>query len=419
MWKLIATAGATLLGVLAYANLTAGEKRIQRSITNRYSIDSDDFRRALGVLLGPEVTEGNTVRLLRNGDEIFPAMLDAIGGARETICFETFIYWSGSIGQRFADALCERARAGVRVHVLLDWLGSQRMSRRLLHKMQACGVVVQRYHRPSIFQLRHMNHRTHRKLLVIDGRIGFTGGVGIADTWLGHAQDPQHWRDSHFRVEGPAVAQIQAVFLDNWIKATGEVLHGSPYFPPLERVGSQSAQMFGSSAAGGSASMHLLYLLAITAARERIVLSSAYFVPGPLAVKALVDAAERGVDIRILVPGRHIDVSTIRKASRSLWPPLLKAGIAIAEYQPTMFHCKVLVIDDCFVSIGSTNFDNRSFQLNDEANLNVLDADFAREQVRVFEEDWQRGRRVRRRDLKRDWLRWQVERLVGTMRPQL
>jgi cardiolipin synthase A/B len=403
----LASIALTLLAVLLLANFVSPEKTIERQVERLYDVDDAQFRRSLAVLLGPDILEGNHVQLLRNGDEIFPAMLASIERAKTTVCFETFIYWSGDIGRAFADALCRRAHEGVKVHVLLDWLGSTRMDSSTLAAMERSGVQVQRYHRPGVLRLRRMNNRTHRKLLVIDGMEAFTGGVGIADQWTGHAQDPDHWRDSHYQVRGPVVAQMQAAFLDNWIKVTGCVLHGDSYFPQLSPAGRMPAQMFSSSPSGGSESMHMLVLLSIAAARESILLQSAYFVPDRLAVQALVAAAKRGVKIKILVPGTHTDEAVVRRASRALWGKLLEAGVELAEYQPTMIHCKMMVVDRLLVSVGSTNFDNRSFRLNDEANLNVLDADFAAEQVKVFEEDWAhaqpmsleawRGRPVRQR----------------------
>jgi cardiolipin synthase len=254
--------------------------------------------------------------------------------------------------------------------------------------MKEAGVQLQRYHKPVWWKLTRLNNRTHRKLLVVDGEVGFTGGVGIADQWRGMAQDKEHWRDTHFRVEGPVVGQIQAVFTDNWTKATGAVLDGDAYFPALTAKGDHAAQMFSSSPTGGSESMHLMYLMAITAARHSIQLSSAYFVPDELTIKALADAAKRGVAVQIITPGTDIDSEVVRSASRERWGDLLKAGVKIAEYQPTMFHVKALVVDSLLVSVGSTNFDNRSFSLNDEANLNVLDAAFAKSQTAVFNDDW-------------------------------
>ncbi|MGK2897805.1 MAG: phospholipase D-like domain-containing protein [Burkholderiaceae bacterium] len=389
-----AAVALTLLGVFAAVNLTGGEKKIERRLERLYGIDDPQFRHDLGVLLGPPFLEGNRHQALLNGDEIFPAMLREIRNARTSINFETYIYWSGDIGEEFAAALAERARHGVKVHVLLDWLGSAKMDDALLQRMQAAGVQIRRFHAPHWSHLARLNNRTHRKLLVVDGRAAFTGGVGIAPQWSGHAQDPDHWRDTHFQVEGPVVAQMQAVFLDNWIKVSGEVLHGPDYFPALDLVGKGAAQMFSSSPTGGSESMQLMYLLAITSASRSIDLSASYFVPDALAVRALVEAMKRGVKVRIVVPGEHIDSDTVRSASRATWGPLLEAGAVIAEYAPTMYHCKVMIVDGLLVSVGSTNFDNRSFRLNDEATLNVLDPEFARLQTAVFEADLGRSRPI-------------------------
>jgi len=383
---------ATVAGCLLVLNFSPGEKKIDTQLTRLYDTDDPQFRRSLGVLLGPPIVDGNKVDVLLNGDQIFPAMLKAIREAKQTIDFETYIYWSGDIGRQFTEALAERARAGVKVNVMLDWIGSMKISDKEMDSMRSAGVQLYRYHKPVWWKLARLNNRTHRKLLIVDGRIGFTGGVGIADKWGGHAQDPNHWRDTHFRVEGPVVGQMQAVFNDNWTQATGQVLDGDTYFPPLEPQGSSPAQMFSSSPTGGSESMHLMYLMAITAARHSIHLSNSYFVPDKLAVRALIAAAKRGVEVRIIVPGPHIDSDVVRAASHSLWGDLLKAGVKIAEYQPTMFHVKALVVDSLLVSVGSTNFDNRSFILNDEANLNVLDAAFAKQQEAIFEDDWKHAR---------------------------
>ncbi|VWX58374.1 Cardiolipin synthase B [Burkholderiales bacterium 8X] len=389
-WSVLITLVATLLVL----NLTAGEKRIEQHIERSYSVHDPQFRRAMGVLLGPPVVEGNRLTALINGDQIFPSMLEAIRGAQKTITFETYIYWSGEIGAQFAKALAERARAGVKVHVLLDWVGSQKIDEGFLQSMEEAGVQVRRFHKPTWYDIARLNNRTHRKLLVVDGKIGFTGGVGIAPEWTGNGQDAEHWRDSHFRVEGPVVAQMQGVFMDNWIKASGEVLHDEAYFPALEKRGDGAAQMFSSSPSGGSESMHLMYLMAIAAASRSIELSSAYFVPDRLTLEALVAAAKRGVKVRIITPGPIIDAKTVRGASRASWGPLLVAGIEMAEYQPTMYHCKLLIVDGLLVSVGSTNFDNRSFRLNDEANLNIYDEAFAAEQVKVFEDDLRKSRPI-------------------------
>ena len=394
-----------IVGFLAL-NFMPAEKQIETQLTRQYDIHDAQFRRSMGVLLGPPIIEGNKVETLLNGDQIFPAMLAAIRGAQKTITFETYIYWSETIGEEFSAALVERARAGVKVHVMLDFIGSIKMKDEAMQKMRDAGVELQRYHKPAWWKLARLNNRTHRKLLIVDGTVGFTGGVGIADQWRGHAQDENHWRDTHFRVEGPVVGQIQAVFTDNWLKATGVVLDGADYFPPLKPAGSMPAQMFSSSPTGGSESMHLMYLMAITAARESINMSASYFVPDELTIRALAAAAKRGVKVRIITPGKEIDSDVVRLASRERWGRLLEAGVQIAEYQPTMYHVKALIVDALMVSVGSTNFDNRSFSINDEANLNVLHPAFARQQEAIFEDDWRLARQVTKASFReRPW--WQ------------
>ncbi|HJQ99508.1 MAG TPA: phospholipase D-like domain-containing protein, partial [Candidatus Polarisedimenticolaceae bacterium] len=390
----ISLAIVVALVIVLAMNFTTGEKKIKERIESLYGIADPQFRRSMGVLLGPSIQDGNRIEALSNGDEIFPAMLRDIRSAQKTITFETYIYWSGRIGKEFADALSERARAGVRVHVLLDWVGSGKMDEAALKEMEDAGVHVRKYHPLRWYHIARLNNRTHRKLLVVDGRVGFTGGVGIADEWSGHAQDERHWRDTHFRLEGPAVGEMQAAFMDNWLKTEGEVLHGEDYFPALPPSGSALAQVFVSSSGGGSESARLMYLLSIASARKSVRLAASYFVPDDLSVETLVAARRRGVKIEILLPGDKIDSRVVRRASRARWGDLLRAGVELYEYQPTMYHCKVMIVDDLWVSVGSTNFDNRSFSLNDEANLNVLDAEFAAEQVRVFEQDKLQSRRI-------------------------
>ncbi len=387
IWTIVITALVTLLAVVLAMNFATPEKKLERKIEHRYAVADPQFKRELGVMLGPSIVPGNQVEDLENGDEIFPAMLEAIRGARRNINFETYIYWSGDVGQRFADALAERARSGVKVNVLVDWVGAIKMDDAQLDQMEQAGVVIHHYRPLKWYNLGRLNNRTHRKLLVIDGELAFTGGVGIADNWSGHAQDPDHWRDLHFRVRGPVVSQFQAAFNDNWIKTTGVVLNGTEYFPAVATAGPMDAHMFIASPAGGSESMHLMYLMAIAAAEHSIDLQAAYFVPDDLIMKALVAARHRGVRIRVIVPGKHIDSETVRLASKAHWGELLKAGVEVYEYQPTMMHNKVLIVDGLLVSVGSTNFDVRSFRLNDEASLNIYDRDFAARMTQVFEED--------------------------------
>lgn len=394
MAVIVVTALVTTFVCVIAVNLVAESQRLRRRPRRLYTLREGDFRRAMGVLLGPAILPGNSVETLTNGDQIFPPMLAAIGSARASVCLESFIYWSGSIGEQFADALAAAALRGVTVNVLFDWVGTRRMEPQLLQRLRDSGADVQIYHELSWLHISRLNNRTHRKLLIIDGQVGFTGGVGIAPQWLGNAQDRAHWRDTHYRVRGPVVAQMQAVFMDNWIKATGNVLHGPAYFPPLEAVGDMDAQMFGSSPGRGSESMQLMFLLAITAARRSIDITSSYFVPDRMTIEALVAAAQRGVVVRILVPGRYTDVPLVRRASQAGWGKLLRAGIAIYEYQPTMIHSKVAVIDGYWTTVGSANFDDRSFRINDEANLNVFSDSLAEQQAVQMDADLSHSRRV-------------------------
>ena len=391
---ILATVLTTVIAILLAANLGLGDKQLDQRLPHRYPVADEQFVRTMGVLLGPPLMPGNRVEELLNGDQIFPAMLEAIRSAKKTVTFETYIYWSGSIGKAFAEALAERARNGVRVHVLLDWVGSGKIDQVYLDEMERAGVEVRRYNKPHWYNVGRLNNRTHRKLLVVDGKVGFTGGVGIADEWLGDGQQPDRWRDTHFRVVGPAAAQLQAAFLDNWIEVTGEVPHGAPYFPDLDPAGRHYAQMFTSSPGGGAESMQLMYLLSIAAAAKSIQLSMAYFVPDNVAVETFIEALRRGVKVQILLPGDKVDAEVVRQASRGEWGKLLAAGAEIYEYQPAMFHCKVMIVDGLWVSVGSTNFDSRSFSVNDEANLNVYDAEFARRQSEVFAQDLERSRRI-------------------------
>jgi cardiolipin synthase len=411
---------ATVLAVLLVVNFTAGTKKVEQPLQPLYGADNPQFGRDMDGLLAPGLKQGNEVQAFHNGVRIFPAMLEAIRSAACSINFETYIYWSGSIGREFAEALAAKARDGVAVHVLIDWLGSQKIDESLIQLMADAGVKVERYRPLRWYNLGRLNNRTHRKLLVVDGKIGFTGGVGIADPWLGDAEDAEHWRDSHYRVDGPAVAQMQGAFMDNWSETRGEVLHGPHYFPELAPAGRSLAHVFHSSPGEGSASVRLMYLLAIAAARRSLRISASYFVPDNLVLRMLIEARRRGVAVEVILPGRHIDQKLVRHASRARWGPLLEAGVEIWEYQPTMYHCKVTIVDQAWVSVGSTNFDNRSFRLNDEANLNVFDAGFAAEQSKVFEQDKARARRVELAQWRRRPLRERIEdRLAELLRPQL
>lgn len=386
-----ATAVVAALITLVTKNFVSGEKKIRKRIPRMYSIKDPQFERSMSQLLGPPILSGNRITPLNNGVEIFPAMLAGIARAKTSITFETYIFCSGEVAELFSHALAAKAREGVKVHVLIDGMGCDCVEGEALRRMTDAGVEVEVYHLKT---LGRFNQRTHRKLLVIDGWLGFTGGVGIADEWMGSADAPEHWRDTHYQVEGPVVAQFQAAFLDNWMKTHATVLHGDAYFPVIAEQGPHRCQMFKSSPMEGSESARLMYLLSITAAEKSLRVGNAYFVPDDLVTETLIAAVRRGVTVEVMVPGPHLDSILVRHSSRHRWGSLLENGVRIYEYQPTMYHCKVMIIDDLWVSVGSANFDNRSFRLNDEANLNVFDREFALRECEEFRKDKENAREV-------------------------
>ena len=333
-----------------------------------------DFARLVEVLTVAPLRQGNRIEILRNGDEIFPAMLEAIREAKETINFATYVYWTGTIAPEFAEALAERASAGVTVNVLLDAVGAARMDRELVDQLERAGATVAWFRPPRWYTLHKLNNRTHRKILVVDGRVGFTGGVGIAQEWTGNCEDPGHWRDTHARVEGPVVRDLLGGFLDNWAEATNTIVAGRAHLPDLRGFDDGvQAQVTRSSAEKGSSDAEQLFYSAIAGARTRIWLTTAYFAPRRAFIDALCEAVGRGVDVRVLTNGPHIDKQVVRQAGRRCYQRLLDCGVRVFEYQRTMLHAKVLVVDDRWSTIGSINFDNRSFALNDELNISFHD----------------------------------------------
>ena len=352
-------------------------------------VGEPEFMRAAEVLTGAPISTGDDVELLINGDEIFPAFLDTIEHAEHTINLLTYAYWRGRICDDMAAALVAKAQAGVEVNVLLDAIGTLKMERRTITQLEEGGVRVARFRPLKPYAIRRATNRTHRKILVADGAVGMIGGVGIAEEWTGNAQDPDHWRDTHVRVRGPIVRGLQGAFAENWLEATGEVLAGPHHLPQLAPVDDgRPMQVVRSTAGVGDTAAEALYFLAIASARRTVELTAAYFAPRPAFTQALCDAAaERGVDVRILVPGKHIDKEFVRIAGRSSYDELLRCGVRIWEYGPTMLHAKTLVVDGTWASVGSVNFDNRSFQLHDEATLCVQDERFAGRLSRQFARD--------------------------------
>jgi cardiolipin synthase len=357
-------------------------------------VASPAFRHASEAITAAPVTEGNEVDLLINGDTIFPAILETIASAQRTLNLETYVYWRGDITSQVSEAVCARARAGVRCNVILDAVGSAIMDRSQLRDMEKAGVNVVRFRPVKAYTLRRLANRSHRRVLVADGKVGMTGGVGIASEWTGDAQDPDHWRDTHVRVRGPAVRGLQGAFAEHWLEATGEVLGGEDYLPELEPVGEGTAQVVRSKSGVGDTNVEALYYLAIASAQRSLDLTAAYFVPRPAFTEALADAAERGVEVRILAPGEHIDKGFVRVAGRAAYSRLLEAGVRIFEYEPTMLHAKTMVVDGAWSSVGTVNFDNRSFQLHDEITLCVWDEHFARLLAEQYERDLEKSQEI-------------------------
>jgi cardiolipin synthase len=365
-------------------------------VTPEVAVGTPAFMRAMEAhtLSGP--VEGNRADVLLNGDEIFPAMLAALRGARKTITFANYLYERGEIAGEMAAALAERCRAGVKADILLDAVGSAKMAGPHRAMLRDAGCHLAFYRPLDPLTIRRFNRRNHRRVLVVDGRVGFTGGVGVGERWTGDGRQPGHWRQTDVRVEGPVVRALQAAFAETWREATGIMLGGDDYFPPVPRRGDLAIQAVPSSPAGGATEAYMLFLLAIDSARSSIALTNPYFVPDDGIARALARAAERGVDVSILtagVAGSNLD-RLLRVASRTHFPRALKAGVKIYEYQTAYLHAKTVVVDGQWVSIGSVNIDNRSFALNSELNITALDRKLAARMTEIFAQDLAHARRV-------------------------
>lgn len=384
---LIMTVLATVLVLLVLFNIRTREAISRYFVRPTYGVRDPLFARSMVGILSADVSQGNAVKTLVGGEEIFPAMIEAMKRAQVSINLESFVCSSGRVCASFTDVLRERAQAGVKVQVILDWMGSSDLHDAHYEQMRAAGIHIIKYRKPHWYTLPRLNNRSHRKILVVDGMVGFTGGAGIADQWLHEVKGVPAWRDIHYRFEGPVVAKLQAAFMENWLKSHANVLEGEMYFPLLSAKGTVSAQVFTSSADGIEA-VRLMYLLSIACAKNSIRILNAYFVPDISFSRALIHAAtRRGVKVEIIVPGKVTDQRLLQEVSRSSWGKLLQAGISIYEYQPTMHHGKIFIVDDAFVSVGSANCDGRSFRINDEMNVNILDEQFAAEQIALFEND--------------------------------
>ncbi len=369
-------------------SLLSRPKEVQYLLPHRFSVEDEAFLPSAHALADPSILPGNRARVLVNGQEIFPAMLAAISSAQRSINLESYIFWSGSIANKFRDALIDRARHGVQVRLILDSVGSKsKLKDPDIAALRQAGCFLEIYHPLRPWNLNSFDNRTHRRILVVDGKIGFTGGAGIADEWLGNADSKNHWRDTQVQVEGPVVAQLQATFLENWAEVRGEALLGEEFYPRLEEVGQSRSQVIHSTSRAPSSATKLLYAVSIASATKRLYLSNSYFLPDKETSAALVNAARRGVDVEVIVPGEVNDVPATKAGGRSAFGDLLRGGVKIFEYQPTMFHPKTMVVDGVFSTIGSTNFDNRSFRKNDEINLTLADPVVGSRMEALFKDD--------------------------------
>jgi cardiolipin synthase len=386
-------AGAAAVAVFCHL-ATPRDEPPSYGLDHEFAIDSEEFLTSIVGATGVPFTRGNRVKVLNNGNEFYPAMLDAITKARESVTIEAYIYWAGDIGLRFARALAERARSGVKVKILLDAVGSSIIGDEILNTLEEGSCEIAWYNPIRWYTIGRVNNRTHRKSLIVDGRIAFTGGAGIADHWMGNAEDPKHWRDVQILIEGAAVMPLQNGFAHNWLETTGELVSGIVYYPPLEPAGSLDVQTILSSPETGASAVRIMYYLSIVCARRSIYIANPYFVPDDAAVDILVDAQRRGVDVKILVSGIHCDNWLARCNSVRLYGRLLEAGVEIYEFNRTMMHSKTMTIDGLWATVGTTNFDNRSFAHNEENNVCVFDRTLAEELARVFSTDLQASDKI-------------------------
>jgi cardiolipin synthase len=391
-FKLILTVVIILsvVGVL----LMVAQDQVTLKIESAYAADDPTFPGYVSALLGAHPTGGNTYTVLTNGDQIFPPMLEAVKSAQRRISFETYIYNQGTVGQQFTDAFIAAAKRGVQVHLVVDAMGSSKIPKEWHEQLKAAGAKLGEFGRTKWYSIEELNYRTHRKILVVDGRVGFTGGVGLDDQWLGNAQDKEHWRDTMVKVEGPVVRLMEGAFNENFIETLGPV---TPTVDPPPQVPAEpldTAIVLRSSPSGGANDLKRLYLLTIAAARRTLDIATPYFVTDESSDWALAEARKRGVRVRILVEGDLTDAMPVKYASRNAYQRLLDQGIEIYEYQPTMMHTKAMTVDGVWSVFGSANFDNRSLELNDEMNVAVSDRALAARFLQDFEQDLRAAKKL-------------------------
>ena len=380
----------------------------------------DDFLPSLVGITQGTLVAGNSIDLIHNG-KFFDELHNDLRAAKNSINFETFLCKAGEASHAIAEILCEKAKEGVEVRMLVDGSGGKEMSKDDLRAMKEAGVIVQRYHPIRFEYFGVLNNRDHRKIVIVDGRIGYIGGHCLVDNWLGDADDAQHFRDITARVEGPVVAQLQSAFGENWIEASGDVPAGEKFYPRLEPRGKSKAHVAWVSPTGSPSTVHLLHLLAIRGAQKRITIQNPYFLPDADARNALLDAVKRGVEVRVMIPDHKIsDSPIVQHASHHRYGTLLAGGVKLFDYQRTLLHQKVMTVDGIWSAIGSTNFDPRSFELNDEATMGIFDEDLAAELEASFERDLEHAEERHLETWnKRDWGHKVVDFLAYALRDQL
>lgn len=392
----------------------------QYGLDHQLKVGTREFLDTMAGAAGIPFVGGNALKLLNNGDRFYPAMLEAIEAAEKSITIEAYIYWAGDIGLTFAKALAAAAQRGIRVKILLDAVGSSTIGNDILGILKKGGCHLAWYNALRLTTLRRINNRTHRKSLIIDGAVGFTGGAGIADHWTGDAHDDKHWRDLQIRIDGPAVRPLQTGFAQNWLEATGELVTGPDFYPELHAAGDLHLQTIMSSPETGASTVRVMYCLAMSAARTSIDIANPYFVPDHVSIDLFRDAVKRGVRVRVMVAGVSNDTWITRLNSMRLYGALLDAGVELYEYNRTMMHHKIMIVDGFWSTVGTANFDNRSFSHNEESNVCLCDPDFARELSETYEQDAQVCERVTKEAWqKRSVLRKGAEALASFFQDQV
>ncbi|MFL6260505.1 MAG: phospholipase D-like domain-containing protein [Thermoanaerobaculia bacterium] len=371
-----------LLGMMLWNNLREREFHVRVP-------DLECFEQALPSIAGMTkaiILDGNRAEIIQNGD-FFTALLESIAEAKETIHFETYVWWTGGICGEVAGALAKRAREGIEVRVIVDAMGGMKMKRRLRDQMKEAGVKLVRYHPIRPRDIGQLNKRTHRKLAIFDGTTGYICGHGVADKWTGHGQDKDHWRDTGVRLHGPIVNAAQSVFSQHWIEETGEVLVGERYFPAIDLQGELKMHILAGAPLGGVSDLELMFKMALASAQKEIMIQNPYFIADEKTASLLKRAVRRGVDVKIMVPGKITDSPIVNHAGHRHFSEMLNAGVRIFCFQRTLIHQKILVIDGVWSHVGSTNLDSRSFDINEEAGVGIIDKGIAGELKAAFEED--------------------------------